>query len=134
MFINSIRYFLPIAICSAITYILLKVIFNICTNLFVTDIFLCTNFIFFYFRKRLKNFFPISKHFTYLLIYLNYHKAIAMSSKISYSTPPLRFVVQISPFLEDFLNIFVFLRHIRHLFKNLYNQFSLLATFQVIFQ
>ena len=120
MFINSIRYFLPIAICSAITYILLKVIFNICTNLFITDIFLCTNFLF---QKKTQN--PISKHFTYLLI---------MSSKISYCTPPLRFVVQISPFLGDFLNIFVFPRHIRHLFKNLYNQFSPLATFQVIFQ
>lgn len=98
MLINNVRYFLSIAICSAIAYILLKVIF--------------------YFRKRLK---------TQLA-------NIFMSSKISYCTPPLRFVVQISPFLEDFLNIFVFLRHIRHLFKNLYNQFSPLATFQVIFQ
>lgn len=125
MLINSIRYFLPIAICSAIAYILLKVIFNICTNLFVTDIFLCTNFLF---QKKTQK--PISKHF----IYLSYHKLVAMSSKISYCTPPLRFVVQISPFLRYFLNIFVFPRHIRHLFKNLYNQFSPLATFQVIFQ
>lgn len=130
MLINNVRYFLPIAICSAIAYILFKVIFNICTNLFITDIFLCTNFLF---QKKTQN--PISKHFTYLLIYLNYHESVAMSSKISYCTPPpLRFVVQISPFLEDFLNIFVFPRHIRHLFKNLYNQFSPLATFQVIFQ
>lgn len=125
MLINNIRYLLSIAICSAIAYILLKVIFNICTNLFITDIFLCTNFLF---QKKTQN--PISKHF----IYLSYHKLVAMSSKISYCTPPLRFVVQISPFLEDFLNIFVFPRHIRHLFKNLYNQFSPLATFQVIFQ
>lgn len=125
MLINNIRYLLSIAICSAIAYILLKVIFNVCTNLFITDIFLCTNFLF---QKKTQN--PISKHF----IYLSYHKLVAMSSKISYCTPPLRFVVQISPFLEDFLNIFVFPRHIRHLFKNLYNQFSPLATFQVIFQ
>ena len=129
MLINNVRYFIAIAICSAITYILLKVIFNICTNLFITNSFLCTNFLF---QKKTQN--PISKHFTYLLIYLSYHESIAMSSKISYSTPPLKFVVQISPFLEDFLNIFVFPRHIRHLFKNLYNQFSPLATFQVIFQ
>lgn len=106
MLINNIRYFIAIAICS-------------------TDIFLCTNFLF---QKKTQN--QISKHF----IYLNYHESVAMSSKISYCTPPLRFVVQISPFLEDFLNIFVFPRHIRHLFKNLYNQFSPLATFQVIFQ
>ena len=125
MLINNVRYFIAITICRAITYILLKVIFNICTNLFITNSFLCTNFLF---QKKTQN--PISKHF----IYLNYHKAIAMSSKISYYTPPLRFVVQISPFLRDFLNIFVFPRHIRHLFKNLYNQFSPLATFQVIFQ
>ena len=125
MLINNVRYFIAIAICSAITYILLKVIFNICTNLFITDIFLCTNFLF---QKKTQN--PISKHF----IYLSYHESIAMSSKISYYTPPLKFVVQISPFLRDFLNIFVFPRHIRHFFKNLYNQFSPLATFQVIFQ
>lgn len=125
MLINNIRYLLSIAICSAIAYILLKVIFNICTNLFITNSFLCTNFLF---QKKTQN--PISKHF----IYLSYHKLVAMSSKISYCTPPLRFVVQISPFLRDFLNIFVFPRHIRHLFKNLYNQFSPLATFQVIFQ
>lgn len=72
MLINNIRYLLFIAICSAITYILLKVIFNICTNLFITDIFLCTNFLF---QKKTQN--PISKHFTYLLIYLNYYKAIS---------------------------------------------------------
>lgn len=60
MFINNVRYFL------------LKVIFNICTNLFITDIFLCTNFLF---QKKTQN--PISKHFTYLLIYLNYYKAIS---------------------------------------------------------
>ena len=125
MLINNVRYFIAIAICRAIAYILFKVIFNICTNLFITDIFLCANFLF---QKKTQN--PISKHF----IYLSYHESIAMSSKISYCTPPLRFVVQISPFLEDFLNIFVFPRHIRHLFKNLYNQFSPLATFQVIFQ
>lgn len=124
MLINNVRYFIAIAICSAIAYILLKVIFNICTNLFITNSFLCTNFLF---QKKTQNL--ISKHFTYLL------ESVAMSSKISYCTPPpLRFVVQISPFLEDFLNIFVFPRHIRHLFKNLYNQFSPLATFQVIFQ
>ena len=120
MFINSIRYFLPIAICSAITYILFKVIFNICTNLFITDIFLCT---FFYFRKRLK---------TQLANIL--HTSLLCQAKFHILHLPLKFVVQISPFLEDFLNIFVFLRHIRHLFKNLYNQFSPLATFQVIFQ
>lgn len=108
MLINNVRYFIAIAICRAIAYILLKVIF--------------------YFRKRLKT------QLANIFIYLSYHESVAMSSKISYCTPPLRFVVQISPFLRDFLNIFVFPRHIRHLFKNLYNQFSPLATFQVIFQ
>ena len=120
MFINNIRYFLSIAICRAIAYILLKVIFNICTNLFITDIFLCT---FFYFRKRLK---------TKLANIL--HTSLCQAKFHIVHHLLLRFVVQISPFLEDFLNIFVFPRHIRHLFKNLYNQFSPLATFQGIFQ